>query len=368
MPVWFAMRAARALSLQRDRTLLLAIAAMLALATPARALELFDDGERSLDLRLLVRAGIGATAPSNEALSPEPNLALLRMMLKTEIGDYADGYLQLDAASSAPRMLDAYARIRPIEQLEFQAGQYRPPVGLLFHITRSRIPFDSRARISRLVLPRGPSAHVALLAKHTLAGSRLDVGLSQDARSVGGDPYGMWFNTRAQVRPIPELLVHVAFAEAVRGQMRTNGHQDWAAARMLDLGLGVDHPRFFGRLEVVRVFHDALPSSLLTGEQAGVVPAPRDALGAFVRVPVNLPKDGMALTPILAIDIVENGESGAEPEDRRDETEWAERLRMGLELELRGRSVVTALTWEHEWPTFGARETNGIFANLQVDL
>ena len=368
MPAWFAARAARPLLCPPIRPLLLAFAAVVALATPARALELFDDGERSLDLRLLVRAGIGATAPSDEALSPEPNLALLRMMLKTEIGDYADGYLQLDAASNSPRMLDAYARIRPIEQLEFQAGQYRPPVGLLFHITRSRIPFDSRERISRLVLPRGPSAHVALLAKHTLAGSRLDVGLSQDARSVGGDPYGVWFNTRAQVRPISELLVHVAFAEAVRGQMRTNGHQDWAAARMLDLGLGVDHPRFFGRLEVVRVFHDALPSSLLTGEQAGVVPAHRDALGAFVRVPIDLPKSGMALQPVLALDLVENGQPEANPGDRIDDTEWAERLRLGLELELRGRAVVTSLTWEHEWPAFGARETNGIFANLQVDL
>jgi hypothetical protein len=41
---------------------------------------------------------------------------------------------------------------------------------------------------------------------------------------------------------------------------------------------------------------------------------------------------------------------------------------MGLELELRGRSVLTAVTWEHEWPAFGAAQTNGIYANLQVDL
>lgn len=361
-------RLASCVSCALARVLSVALVCAVAIASPAAALELFDDGERSLDLRLLVRAGIGASGPADQTLSPEPNLALLRMMLKTEIGDYADGYLQFDAASSSPRMLDAYARVRPIEQLEFRAGQYRPPVGLLFHVTRSRVPFDSRARISRIVLPRAPSAHMALLAKHTLAGSQLDIGLSQDARSVGGDPYGVWFNTRAQVRPIPELLVHVAFAEAVRGQMQANGHQDWAASRMLDLGLGVDHPRFFGRLELVRVFHDALGPDLLSDAQAGVVPAPRDALGAFIRIPINLPKEGMALTPVLALDMVENGQNEAAPEDRRDETEWAERLRMGLELELRGRSVLTAVTWEHEWPAFGAAQTNGIYANLQVDL
>jgi hypothetical protein len=76
----------------------------------------------------------------------------------------------------------------------------------------------------------------------------------------------------------------------------------------------------------------------------------------------------MALQPVLALDLVENGQPEANPGDRIDDTEWAERLRLGLELELRGRAVVTSLTWEHEWPAFGARETNGIFANLQVDL
>lgn len=319
------------------RSALLAILALL-VASPAAALNLFDDGENSLDLSLFVRAGLFGVVPEVEAASVEPRVYQARVYATAAREGIGEAYVQLEGNDGSVDLIDTWAMLTPLPQLELIAGRYRAPFGLEQVLSRRLIPFPSRALATSYVARRMEGAHVGLVSQDVLPGSRLDIGLSNERRSVSGETReGLFLTARGKLRPVETVELHAALAESVAGRNAGRALGDlYDTQRLLSAGVTLDFDAFFFLAEMVTV----MQTPTTAGDEAGAGDETLLAFATYGRVPVAL-RNGQALVPLF-------GFGGREELDNLDDRSLRLRIRSGLEWQLVGNKISTAWTFDHE--------------------
>lgn len=132
---------------------LFATLAVCATSNTAFAYNLVDDEEMTLKLGGLFRGGYQASSVDAD-FAQGPYIQTARLSGGFDYKGIGGAFVQLDGQDAVVRVLDAYAELRPVEQIAVRAGIYRLPTTADFLVGIPVIPFANRSMLVGMTYPR----------------------------------------------------------------------------------------------------------------------------------------------------------------------------------------------------------------------